>query len=154
MKVARPSKKQRPGPRAKARAESKAPGDSAAARGKSGRKKKTLKKTLKKTTKKKKAGKKTKQGVGKSTKKKALQVVEDFARGLAETERIALIVRDELFGGSWENMRKDLEARAAGRPYVFRLASRIDEDLKAVAKLGAFERRRKVDLSDYLKEGQ
>ena len=80
--------------------------------------------------------------------------VEEFARGLAETERIALIVRDELFGGSWENMRRDLEARAAGRPFVFRLASRIDEDLKAVAKLSAFERRRKVNLAEYLREGQ
>jgi len=87
-------------------------------------------------------------------KKPASEGVEEFVRGLAETERIALIVRDELFGGSWENMRKDLEAHAAGRPYVFRLASRIDEDLKAVAKLSAFERRRKVNLSEYLGEGQ
>ncbi len=91
----------------------------------------------------------------KSGRKKAdSQSAEEFAKGLAETERIALIVRDELFGGSWENMRKDLEARAAGRPYVFRLASRIDEDLKAVEKLSAFERRRKVNLAEYLREGQ
>ena len=87
-------------------------------------------------------------------KEKASQSVEEFARGLAETERIALIVRDELFGGSWENMQRDLEARAAGRPFVFRLASRIEEDLKAVAKLSAFERRRKVNLAEYLREGQ
>ncbi|MHC5056479.1 MAG: hypothetical protein ACYTKD_17420 [Planctomycetota bacterium] len=87
-------------------------------------------------------------------KKTAPQGVEEFARGLAETERIALIVRDELFGGSWDNMQRDLEARAAGRPFVFRLASRIDEDLKAVAKLSAFERRRKVNLAEYLREGQ
>lgn len=87
-------------------------------------------------------------------KKADLPSADEFAKGLAETERIALIVRDELFGGSWENMRKDLEARAAGRPYVFRLASRIDEDLKAVKKLSAFEQRRKVNLAEYLREGQ
>ena len=74
----------------------------------------------------------------------------EFARGLAEAERIALDVRDELYGGSWENMRKDLEARAAGRPYVFKLAARIEEDLKAVEKLGAFERGHRVNLADYL----
>ena len=113
--------------------------------GKSGRKKKAKQKPKKST----------KKSAAKSKKKKtASQGVEEFARGLAETERIALIVRDELFGGSWDNMRKDLEARAAGRPYVFRLASRIDEDLKAVAKLSAFERRRKVNLAEYLREGQ
>jgi hypothetical protein len=137
--VARPSKKPQPESRADVRAGSK---DSGAARGKPGRKK-TKKKIAKKAAKKKVAKKRT-----------ASRGVEDFARGLAETERIALIVRDELFSGSWENMRKDLEARAAGRPYVFRLASRIDEDLKAVEKLSAFERRRKVNLSEFLREGQ
>ena len=75
-------------------------------------------------------------------------------QGLAETERIALVVRDELFGGSWANLRSDLEARAGGRPYVFKLASRIEEELKAVEKLSAFERRRKVNLAEYLREGQ
>jgi len=95
-----------------------------------------------------------KRGRRKKAGKTPPQDVEEFVSGLAETERIAVIVRDELFGGSWENMRRDLEARAAGRPYVFRLASRIDGDLKAVAKLSAFERRRKVNLSEYLREGQ
>jgi len=126
--VARPSKKSRPGSRADAPVGPKGAKGPGTSRKKRGRKKK--------------AG------------KAAPQDVDEFVRGLAETERIAVIVRDELFGGSWENMRKDLEARAAGRPYVFRLASRIDGDLKAVAKLSAFERRCKVNLSEYLREAQ
>lgn len=135
MAVARTSKK--PGSRAGVRAGSKGPAKSKVARKKRGR------------------GSAPQGGALTGGRKKAApQSVDEFARGLAETERIALIVRDELFGGSWENMRKDLEARAAGKPYVFRLASRIDEDLKAVAKLSAFERRRKVNLAEYLKEGQ
>ncbi len=77
-----------------------------------------------------------------------------FVRGLTETERVALIVRDELFAGSWESYQKDLEARAAGRPYVFKLASRIEDDLKAVEKLRRFEKRNGVDLADYLGEGR
>ena len=77
-----------------------------------------------------------------------------FVRGLTETERVALIVRDELFAGSWESYRKDLEARAGGRPYVFKLASRIEDDLRAVEKLSRFERRHEVNLADYLGEGR
>jgi hypothetical protein len=80
--------------------------------------------------------------------------VSAFVRGLTETERVALIVRDELFASSWESYQKDLEARAAGRPYVFKLASRIEDDLKAVEKLRRFEKRNGVDLADYLGEGR
>ena len=80
--------------------------------------------------------------------------VRSFVRGLAETERIALIVRDELYGGSWENMRTDLEARAARKPYVFKLAGRIEDDLTAVDKLSAFEDRLNVNLAEYLGEGR
>jgi len=78
--------------------------------------------------------------------------VRAFARSLTENERVALAVRDELYGGSWDRMKKDLRARAAGRPYVFRLASRIEEDLRALEKLSAFERRHGVNLSEYLEE--
>ena len=82
------------------------------------------------------------------------RLAREFVRGLSETERIALVVRNELFGGSWRSMREDLEARAAGRPYVFKLASRIEEDLRAVEKLSAFERRHRVNLSDYVEGGR
>lgn len=80
--------------------------------------------------------------------------VRAFVRSLAENERVALAVRDELYGGSWDRMKKDLGGRIAGRPYVFRLASRIEEDLKAVEKLRRFEKRYGVNLSDYLEEGR
>ena len=76
-----------------------------------------------------------------------------FARDLGEKERVALAVRDELYGGSWDEMREDLEARREGRTYVFRLASRIEEDLKIIRKLRAFERRHDVDLAQYVEEG-
>jgi hypothetical protein len=51
-------------------------------------------------------------------------------------------------------MRRDLEARAAGRPYVFKLSTRIREDLEAIRKLSAFEKRHRVNLAGYLEEGQ
>ncbi len=77
-----------------------------------------------------------------------------FVRDLGEKERIALAVRDELYDGSWERMREDLAARKEGRVHVFRLASRIEEDLKTIGRLGSFERRYKVNLSRFLEEGR
>lgn len=76
-----------------------------------------------------------------------------FVRGLSPNEKTALVVRDELYGGSWGKMRKDLVARAQGRPYVFKLASRIEEDLRATERLSDYERRHRVDLADFL-EGE
>ena len=78
------------------------------------------------------------------------QKVRAYARDLGEKERVVLAVRDELYSGSWEHMREDLEAREKGRTYVFRLASRIEEDLRTIRKLSGFERRHSVNLSQYL----
>jgi hypothetical protein len=82
------------------------------------------------------------------------QAARIYVRALGEKERVALAVRDELYSGSWEDMQEDLEARREGRTYVFRLASRIEEDLNAIRKLSAFERRHRVNLSEYLEEGR
>ncbi len=73
-----------------------------------------------------------------------------YASGLGEKERVALAVRDELYDGSWDRMREDLESRREGRTYVFRLASRIEEDIRTIRRLSAFERRHKVNLSEYV----
>jgi hypothetical protein len=88
-------------------------------------------------------------GAGREKKAKQ-EKARAYARELGEKERVALAVRDELYDGSWEHMREDLEARREGRTYVFRLASRIEEDLKTIRRLSAFERRHSVNLSAYL----
>jgi hypothetical protein len=80
--------------------------------------------------------------------------VKQFLRGITENERVALAIRDELYNGSWERMREDLEARSAGRPHVFRLASRIEEDLRIIEELSAFEQRLGINLSEYLEEAR
>lgn len=74
-------------------------------------------------------------------------------KGLTEAEKIVVAVRDELYDGSWADMRADLEARLAGRPYVFKLAGRIEEDLKAIDRLRGFEERHAVNLADCLEAG-
>ena len=97
---------------------------------------------------------KKKQGGRERREQRTEEKVRAYARELTEKERVALAVRDELYDGFWDRMREDLTARKEGRTYVFRLASRIEEDLKTIRKLSAFERRHNVNLSEYVEEGR
>ena len=74
------------------------------------------------------------------------------ARQLVEAERTLLLLRNELYGGSWEELVADLEARKHRKPYVFKLSSRIEEDLELIARLRAREREQGVDLGALLEE--
>jgi hypothetical protein len=69
-----------------------------------------------------------------------------FARGLLPADRTFLAVRDELYGGSWDDVERDLRARLAGKPYIFKLATKIEEDLERIARLRRFEAEHGVDL--------
>ena len=46
---------------------------------------------------------------------------EAFIEALLPEERMLIRIRDELYEGSWETMRHDLENRLAGKPYIFKL---------------------------------
>jgi hypothetical protein len=48
-------------------------------------------------------------------------------------------------------MIADLRARLEGRPFIFKLATRISEDLERIERLRAFEDQQRVDLCDYVK---
>jgi hypothetical protein len=69
-----------------------------------------------------------------------------FAEGLSKAERALIVVRDELYGGSWDELVLDLEARRERRPVIFKLNARLEEDLQRIDKLRAFERATGVDL--------
>ncbi|MCI0651020.1 MAG: hypothetical protein L0Z55_03975 [Planctomycetes bacterium] len=75
-----------------------------------------------------------------------------FVASLPHEDTQLLVLRDELYDGSWEEMRRDLEARRDGKPFIFKLINRIEEDLKRIARLAAYEERNGVDLKDYLEE--
>ena len=47
-----------------------------------------------------------------------------FCASLTADERMLIALRDELYGGSWDQMLKDLQERLKGRPYIFKLADR------------------------------
>ena len=73
-----------------------------------------------------------------------------FVASLPPEELQLIIIRNELYDGSWEDMKKDLEHRRDGKPFVFKLINRIEEDLVRIERLRAYETRAKVDLGDYL----
>lgn len=75
-----------------------------------------------------------------------------FAESLSKAERVLVVVRDELYGGSWDELVLDLEARQQRKPYVYRLNARIDEDLSRIAKLREYEQEQAVDLGALLND--
>ena len=79
--------------------------------------------------------------------KKARRFIDTATR----EERMLVVLKRELYDGSWDEMETDLRARLEGRPYVFKLAHRISDDLKRIVRLRQFERRYSVDLGDYIK---
>lgn len=76
-----------------------------------------------------------------------------YFSSLLQEEKLLLILRDELYGGSWEKMRRDLEDRLNGRPYIFKLVHRIEEDLTRIEKIESYELKHDINLATYL-EGE
>ncbi len=75
-----------------------------------------------------------------------------FVRSLLPEEKHLLVIRDELYEGSWAEMKDDLENRRDGKPFIFKLANRIDEDLQRIDQLSAYEERHQLNLARYLEE--
>ena len=61
-----------------------------------------------------------------------------------------VVLRQELYDGSWNDMETDLRARLDGRPYIFKLAHRIADDLGRIQRLRRFEQSVGADLTDYV----
>jgi len=76
--------------------------------------------------------------------------VRGFLQSATSEERLLVLLKRELYEGSWDEMVADLEARLGGRPYIFKLAHRIADDLERIERLRAFETHCGVDLADYI----
>ena len=76
--------------------------------------------------------------------------VSRFVEGMSSEERMLVVLKRELYEGSWDEMAADLKARLDGRPYIFKLAHRITDDLARIERLRAFEQQEKIDLGDYI----
>ena len=77
--------------------------------------------------------------------------VRRFIDAMTSEDRMLVVLKHELYEGSWEEMVADLKARLEGRPYIFKLAHRITDDLDRIERLRQTENRLGVDLSDYVK---
>ncbi len=77
---------------------------------------------------------------------------ERFAAALSADERTLVALRDELYNGSWDLMLGDLRDRLKGKPYIFKLVNRIQDDIARIEKLAEYEKKHKVNLADYLKK--
>jgi len=78
---------------------------------------------------------------------------KDYCKALGEEELMLITLRDELYEGSWENMLQDLKDRLKGKPYIFKLVNRIEEDIVRIEKVKSYEAEHGVNLADYV-EGE
>jgi len=69
---------------------------------------------------------------------------------LSPEEKILVIIRDELYDGSWNEMLGDLKARLESRPYVLKLSGRIESDIERITRLRSIEEEGGIDLADYV----
>ena len=76
--------------------------------------------------------------------------VRRFVDAMAREERMLVVLKRELYEGSWGEMEADLRARRDGKPYIFKLVHRIEDDLARIERLRTFEASAGVDLGDYV----
>ena len=78
------------------------------------------------------------------------RAVSDFVDRLSEEHRMLVILKAQLYDGTWEPMLDDLQNRLAGKPYIFKLANRIKDDIERIGQMQKFEAEHNVDLADYV----
>ncbi len=76
--------------------------------------------------------------------------VQDFVKGLTDEHKMLVLLKAQLYGGSWQPMLNDLNNRLEGKPYIFKLANRIKDDVERIEDLQEFEVEHGVDLADYV----
>ena len=79
------------------------------------------------------------------------QKVRQFVDSLTREERMLVVLKRELYEGDWDEMVADLQARLEGRPYIFKLAHRITDDLERIGRLRRFEQSTGVDLGEHVR---
>ena len=78
------------------------------------------------------------------------KAVSDFVNGLSDEYRMLIVLKAQLYGGAWEPMLDDLRNRLAGKPYIFKLANRIKDDIERIERMQKFETEHDVDMADYV----
>ena len=76
--------------------------------------------------------------------------VAEYVNRLSEEHKMLVALKSQLYGGSWDPMLDDLRNRLAGKPYIFKLVHRIQDDIERIEEMRRFEAEHKVDLADYV----
>ena len=76
---------------------------------------------------------------------------QEFFSRLSPEEKQLLLLRNELYDGSWDDMEADLRHRLDRKPYIFRLMNRIEDDLARISRLRLYEEEHGVDLGVFLR---
>ena len=77
--------------------------------------------------------------------------VERFLDRMTDADRMLVVLKGELYDGSWDELEADMQARLMGEPYIFKLASRIEDDLRRIQRLRRFEVDNDLDLCDHVR---
>lgn len=72
---------------------------------------------------------------------------------LTRDDKMLILLREELYGGSWKRMEEDLQGRLDARLHVFRfrLARRIEADLERIRRLALQEKALGVNFADLVR---
>jgi len=76
--------------------------------------------------------------------------VKDYIERLSNEHRMLVILKAQLYDGTWEPMLDDLQNRLAGKPYIFKLVNRIKDDLERIEEMKRFEEEHHIDLADHV----
>ena len=98
---------------------------------------------------------KTAQNSGDKIDEKAQKrAVSDFLKQLSTEHKMLVVLKTQLYGGKWQPMYDDLKNRLEGKPYIFKLANRINDDVERIEEMREFEDKFAVDLSEYVDKPQ
>ena len=78
------------------------------------------------------------------------KVVSDYANSLSDECRLLVTLKTQLYGGKWASILDDLRSRLTGKPYIFKLAHRIEDDIERIEGMIEFEAEHDIDLADYV----
>ena len=80
------------------------------------------------------------------------KAVTDYVNRLSAEHKMLVALKAQLYGGSWEPMLDDLRNRLAGKPYIFKLVHRIQDDIERIEEMHRFEAEHKIDLAEYMND--
>ncbi len=78
------------------------------------------------------------------------QIIRGYVDQLTDEHRMLVVLKSQLYGGDWSPMLDDLKNRLEGKPYIFKLVNRINDDVERIEGMKAFEQAHHIDLCDYV----